>query len=119
MWNSAEYLGGCVEQRSESEVVLKILRLTFGGKEYEVPVLRRKQSAEWRKLFFERTQEVAESMPMNFTGESSQLSKAIARSLTGGILRFPEKIPDLVFAYAVSLTEEQKTEILEKAYDQE
>jgi hypothetical protein len=111
-----------VEKRSESDVLLKILRLKFGDKEYEVPVLRMKQAADWRKLFFEKTQEVNQSLPMNFEEKgvsTAEVSKAISRGLTGALLSFPEKIPELVFSYAKSLSEEQKTEILDSAYDAE
>lgn len=105
-----------MEKRSESDILLKTLKLTFGGKDYEVPVLRMKDAAKWREAFFVRTREVAESMPANVDEASPDVNKVISRGLMNALLRFPEAIPDLVFSYAPSLPKE---EILAEAYDQE
>src|SRR4029077_9791499 len=105
-----------MEKRSESDIVLKVLTLTFGEKQYEVPVLRMIPAAKWRKEYFERTKEVSTSMLVENMDDKGQLSKAIGNALTGALLAFPEKIPELVFSYAPSLPKE---EIMEAAYDQE
>jgi len=105
-----------MEKRSESDIVLKVLKLTFGGKEYEIPVLRMAASAKWRAEFFERTAEVTTSLPTQFDETKGDISKALGRGMFAALLQFPEKIPELVFSYAPSLPKE---EILEAAYDQE
>ena len=105
-----------MEPRSESDVIKKTLTLHFGDKEYEVPVLRMLAAAKWRKEYFERTKEVSSAMMVEHIDDKGQLSKAIGNALTGALIAFPEKIPELVFSYASSLPKE---EIMENAYDQE
>ena len=107
-----------VVPRAESDVLLKELRLTFGDKEYTVPVLRMRQAAKWRQQFFERTQEISAAMIIenHMLLEQDKLNKAVGRSLMGALLQFPEQIPDLVFSYAPDLPKE---EVMEAAYDQQ
>jgi len=105
-----------MEPRSESDIVKKTLTLHFGDKEYEVPVLRMLAAAKWRKEYFERTKEVSSSMIVDNMDDKGQLSKSVGNALSGALLAFPEKIPELVFSYAPSLP---KDEILDAAYDQE
>ncbi len=105
-----------MEPRSESDIIKKTLTLHFGDKEYEVPVLRMLQAAKWRKEYFDRTKEVSASMMVENMDDKGQLSKAIGNALTGALIAFPEKIPELVFSYAPSLPKE---EVMEAAYDQE
>jgi hypothetical protein len=105
-----------MEPRSESDIIKKTLTLHFGDKEYEVPVLRMLAAARWRKEYFERTKDVSASMMVENMDDKGQLNKAIGNALTGALLAFPEKIPELVFSYAPSLP---KDEVMEAAYDQE
>ena len=106
-----------MEKRSESEILSKTLTLTFAGKPYEVPVLRMTEAAKWRKYYFERTQQVADAMPMNVSESTPELSKMIGHSLMSALLNFPEAIPELVFSYAKDLP---KDEIMAaEPYDQE
>jgi hypothetical protein len=102
--------------RSESEIVLKTLTLRFGEKDYEVPVLRMAAAAKWRKEFFEQTSALTAELPEKFDERSPELGKAVGKGLFAALLKFPDKIPDLVFSYASSLPRE---EILETAFDQE
>ena len=102
--------------RTESEIVLKILTLTLGEKKYEVPVLRVAAAAAWRKEFFEQTSALTTDLPQQFDERSPDLGKAVSKGLFAALLKFPEKIPDLVFSYAPSLPRE---EIVANAYDQE
>ena len=104
------------EKRSESDVLLKELKLSFGEKEYVVPVLRMKAAAKWREEYFKRTKEVFDTMPAKFEGDQKELATAIGRGLMGALLEFPDKVPELVFSYAPSLPQE---EILQAAFDQE
>jgi len=106
------------EKRSESDVLQKILKLTFGGKDYEVPVLRMRESAKWRQEYFERTREVSTSMIVDNLNDKAELSNHVGNALTAALLKFPEKIPDLVFSYATSLLP-QREEIEADAYDED
>lgn len=105
-----------MELRSDSDILKKTLTLRFGEKDYEIPVLRMREAAKWRKEYFERTKEVSASMIVDNMDDKGQLNKAIGNALTGALIAFPEKIPELVFSYASTLPKE---EIMESAYDQE
>jgi hypothetical protein len=105
-----------MEPRSESDIIKKTLTLKFGEKEYQVPVLRMRKAAEWRKEYFERTKEVSSAMIVDNIDDKGHLNKAIGNALTGALIAFPEKIPELVFSYATTLPKE---EIMESAYDEE
>src|SRR6266436_2911018 len=91
--------------RSDSDVLLKELKLKFGEKTYNVPVLRMREAATWREEFFARTKSVSDSLPERFDQEHNPaaLSTAIRRALLGSYLEFPEKTPELVFSYAPQL----------------
>jgi hypothetical protein len=105
-----------MDSQNDSDVLLKKLTLTFGGKPYGIPVLRMRQAAEWRKEFLVLTQEVSASMIIDTEGDKAQIAKQVGNALTGALLAFPEKIPQLVFSYAKSLPQE---EIMEMAYDED
>jgi hypothetical protein len=107
--------------RTESDKLIKELKLVFGEKEYIVSVLRTLEAAKWREEYFAKTKDVADSMPKKFEQENDprELAKALRRGVMGALLQFPEKIPELVLSYAKSLTEDQKKDILANAYDQE
>jgi hypothetical protein len=105
-----------MEPRSGSDIIKKTLTLHFGDKDYEVPVLRMLAAAKWRAEYFERTKDVSASMMVEHMDDKGQLSKEIGNALTGALIAFPEKIPELVFSYAPSLPKE---EVMEAAYDQE
>lgn len=104
-----------LKPRSDSDIILKELKLKFGDKEYIVPVLRMKQAAKWREEYFARTKEVTDDMKAD---ETENLSKAVSRGLMAALLKFPGKVPDLVFSYS-ELLAAKKEEILEAAYDQD
>ena len=106
--------------RSDSDVLLKELRLVFGGKEYVVPVLRMRESAKWREEFAKRIKQVSDAMGANMVVDekSPDASKMLGNSILRALLDFPEAIPDLVFSYAASL-QEKREEIMDAAYDQE
>lgn len=107
-------------KRTESEVLLKELKLKFGDKEYVVPVLRVRAAEKWRQEYFRITKEVTDTMPAKFEQDTNpeELKKAIGRGLMGALLQYPTKIPELVFSYAPSLKEHEE-EIMEQAYDQD
>jgi hypothetical protein len=105
-----------MELRSDSDILKKTLTLRFGEKDYEIPVLRMREAAKWRKEYFERTKEISASMIVDNMNDKAQLSKSIGNALMGALIAFPEKIPELVFSYAPDLPKE---EILDSAYDQE
>jgi hypothetical protein len=102
--------------RSESNILLKRILVKFGDKEYEIPVLRMKAAAIWRKEYFERTADISASMIVENVADKGEMAKSVGNALTAALLKFPEKIPDLVFSYAPSLVPERE-KIEEEAYD--
>jgi hypothetical protein len=107
---------GVNEARNESDVLLKRILVKFGEKEYEIPVLRMKAAAIWRKEFFERSAELSASMIVDDALRPEELAKAVGNAATAMFLKFPDKIPELVFSYAPSLAE-QREQIEKEAYD--
>lgn len=102
-------------KRSESDIILKELKLKFGDKEYVIPVLRSRAAAKWREEYFARTREVSQDMKME---ETENVSKAISRGLMAALLKFPDKVPELIFSYSPELANKEE-EIREAAYDQD
>lgn len=106
-----------MEKRSDSDVLLKELKLKFGDKEYTVPVLRMRAAAKWREEYFRLTKEISDANPSHLDEKDpKKIADAVARGLMAALLRFPDKIPDIVFSYAPSLKEHEE-EIFENAYD--
>lgn len=100
--------------RTESDKLFKTLRLKFGETEYVVPVLRSTPAAAWREDYFKRTAEVSSAMLVeNLTDKN-----AVSRGLMGALLKFPEKVPELIFSYAPSLDPKRET-IMAEAYDED
>ena len=105
-----------MDKLSDSEVLIKKLSLQFGGKQYEVPMLRMIPAAEWRKHFFEKTQGAAAAISFSLDEKSPDVQKELSRAFFTSLFSFSEALPDLVFAYAPSLP---KDEILAEAYDED
>lgn len=105
---------------TNSDAVIKELKFRFGDKEYVVPVLRSIPAAKWREQYFKESKEICDSMPMHFEHERDpkKLADAVGRGLMNALLRFPEKIPEMIFSYAPCLAE-KKEEIIADAYDQD
>lgn len=105
--------------RSESDILLKQIVVKFGDKEYAIPVLRMKQAAVWRKEYFEKTQEISASMIVDGIGDKTEMTKSVGNALTAALLKFPDKIPELVFSYASSFSPQERETILDEAYDED
>ena len=103
-----------MEKRSESDILLKTLSLKFGDSTYEVPVRKMKDACKWRAEYFNRTKEVSSAMIIDNLNDKAQLNQQVGNALTAALLKFPEKIPELVFSYAPSLPREK---VEEEAYD--
>jgi hypothetical protein len=110
-----------MELRSDSDIVKKTLTLKFGGKEYEIPVLRMLAATKWRKEYFKRVEAIRSGMIVedqkdNPSLTSTEIKQAIGNALAGALLAHAEAIPEIVFSYAPDLP---RAEIEEIAYDQE
>ena len=104
------------EPRSQSDILQKTLVLKFGDNNYEIPVRRMKDAAKWRAEYFERTKEVSAAMIVDNLDDRAQLNQKVGNALMAALLKFPEKIPELVFSYAPDLPREK---VEEDAYDED
>ena len=99
--------------RTEAEMICKApIVVKLGEKEYKIPVLTILPSREWRvKLNTEMAEIVASFQPTEL--DANVFGKGLASALIG----FPEKMADLVFAYAGEIL--PKDEILASATEEQ
>src|SRR5437763_10488353 len=102
-----------MKPRSEDDVLARApLSVKFGEKDYAIPLLTVLRQREWRKKLFAELLPILESFSFQVDG------KSMASGLTAALLQFPEKLSDLVFAYAPDLLPAQD-EILSTATDEQ
>jgi hypothetical protein len=83
-----------MERTEEQKITEEVVKLTFGGKTFEVKPLKMKEAALWRKKFVELYNNI--SQLANITSDKpEEFSKAMGDML----LEKPEKIADLFFEY--------------------
>jgi hypothetical protein len=101
------------EERTEEQILSREpILVFFGGKSYEVPILTILKGRKWREQVISSGQEIAGKL----TGETNGRDATFFVGLATVLLGFPEKLADLVFAYAPGLP---KDEILENGTDEE
>jgi hypothetical protein len=85
-------------QRSESDMLAKMpIKVTLGTQSYEIPILTILPSRQWRIKLNEAMGQIVHG----FTAMASEsTSEGVAQGLTSALLRFPEKVAELLFAYA-------------------
>lgn len=89
--------------RTEDEVLTKApIAATFGSEKHEIPLLAVFAQRKWRLQLETELKEVVQAF--NPTADNAHAMKA---GLTAALLQMPEKIVDLVFAYAPSLDREK------------
>ena len=90
------------EQRSEDQVVTQApIMVSFGGKEYEIKLLVIKESRIWRQQFAE----VLKALPLFVNAIDT--TKHFEQVINGMFLDVPDKVIDLIFAYAKDLPREE------------
>lgn len=90
------------QNRSEDDKITQApIMISFGGKQYELKPLVIKESREWRKQFAE----VLKSLPLfvNAVDTTAHFEQVI----NGMFLDVPDKVIDLIFAYAKDLPREE------------
>lgn len=110
--------------RSEEQKLKQTpIMLEFGEKEYPVKLLTMGKAAEWRERFTAEMEIINESFKPSVAGATAQ---AVANGFTAAMLRFPEKITDMVFLYAPYLdrqvivaecTDEQMAEAFSRIWE--
>lgn len=90
--------------RTESDVLAKApLSVTLGEKKYAIKILTILPARAWRLKLDESVRSIVE----NFQPRPTADAKEMATGLTGALIQFPEKICDLLFAYAPNLPKEE------------
>jgi hypothetical protein len=100
-----------MKPRTEEEILARTpLSVKLADKDYAIPLLSVGPQREWRKKLF------AELVPILAAFNFNADGKSMAAGLTAALLTFPEKLCDLVFAYAPDLPE---VEILANATEEQ
>jgi hypothetical protein len=98
-------------ERTEDQIISKSpLKVILGEKDYFIKPLTILKQREWRT----KLNEEMAGIIANFNPSAD--NKTMVNGLTGALVAFPEKIADLVFAYAPDLP---KDEILETATEEQ
>lgn len=83
--------------RSEADMISKApITLRLGLKDYEVPPLTVLLARQWRLKLDASIGDIVR----NFQAVPGADTKAFATGLTGALIQFPEKLAELLFAYA-------------------
>jgi hypothetical protein len=91
-----------MKPRSEDDILARTpLSVKLGDKEYAIPILAVTPTRAWRKNLFAELAPILDSFSVRADG------KSMANGLTAALLSFPEKLTDLVFAYAPDLPKEE------------
>ena len=100
-----------MKPRTEDEILSRApITTKLGDKEYSIPLLAVMTQREWRKNLFAELAPILAAFNFNVDG------KSMAEGLTAALLTFPDKLCDLVFAYAPDLPRE---EILSSATEEQ
>ena len=90
------------EKRSEDQVITQApIMVSFGGKQYELKPLVIKESREWRRQFAE----VLKALPLFVNAIDT--TKHFEQVINGMFLDVPDKVINLIFAYAKDLPREE------------
>jgi len=90
------------QKRSEDQILTQApIMVSFGGKEYELKPLVIKESREWRRQFAE----VLKGLPLFVNAIDT--TKHFEQVINGMFMDVPDKVIDLIFAYAKDLPREE------------
>ena len=90
-----------MKPRSEDDILARTpLKVKLGDKEYEIPLLAVMPQRAWRKQLFETVTPVLDSFNLRADG------KSMTTGLAAALLQVPEKLAELLFAYAPELPKE-------------
>src|ERR1700739_4148794 len=102
-----------MKPRSEDDVLARApITVKLGERDYAIPLLTVLAQREWRRTLYAELLPILESFNFQVDG------KSMATGLTAALLQFPEKLTDLVFAYAPDLLP-AKDEILQHSTEEQ
>ena len=98
-------------QRSESDILSKApIKLRLGAAEYEVQILTIGPARKWRNQLLASMADIAK------TFKEAPQSENVAPAMTSALLSFPEKLAELVFAYAPNIPQDK---VMSEATDEQ
>jgi hypothetical protein len=87
-----------MRQRTDEEVIARTpIEVMLGETKYKIKILSIGKAREWRALFVSTIGEVSKSLNIDATPEN------LGTGLTAAMIKFPDKLLDLVCAYAPDL----------------
>lgn len=86
------------ERTDDQKLSMAPIKVQFGGKEYEIPVRKILNARQWREQFIQSISDIAVELKGGVTSVDNFVG-----GFAFAFLRFPEKLADLVFAYAPDL----------------
>jgi len=90
------------QKRSEDDKITQApIMVSFGGKQYELKPLVIKESREWRRQFAD----VLKGLPLFVNAIDT--TKHFEQVINGMFLDVPDKVIDLIFAYAKDLPRDE------------
>jgi hypothetical protein len=91
-----------MKQRTESDILSKSsIKVMLGSVEYDIKPLTILKAREWRTKFVAAVQDIVSNLSV-----TEQSSTTMAPAMTAALIRFPERLAELVFAYSPELNPE-------------
>ena len=88
--------------RTEDEILSRApIKTKFGAAEYEIALLAVTPQREWRKKLFAELQPILAAFDPQGTGQN------LLAGLIASLTQFPDKLAELVFAYAPDLPQDK------------
>ena len=103
-----------MKERSESDIIAKSpVEVMLGSVKYPIKPLTLTPARKWRSLLVEAMNDVVQSMAQ------PEVVGNLGPALTTALIQFPEKLCDLVFAYAPYLDKEKILDETEGATEEQ
>ena len=99
-----------MQKRSESDMLdMRPIKVKLGKKEYEIPVLNNRKSAEWREKLYQALGPLVSSFDfsaIDLNANRETVSQMMSSSLTSQLIAFPQKLSELLVEFAPDLPKE-------------
>jgi hypothetical protein len=93
-----------MQERTEEEILSRApIKLTFGGRQYEVAVLPIRKAKLWREKLVESVKGIAELLNAKTNGHDDNFFAGLGAAL----VNYPEELAKLIFLYGPDLPKEE------------
>jgi hypothetical protein len=93
LWSEASMARTEEQKRTRAPIAVR-----FGDEDYQIPLLLVNPQRKWRRKLVKQLGTILENFEITTTD-----SKVLSRGLIAALVHFPEKLAELVFAYASDL----------------